>query len=515
MADNRTKNTIRNIGAGLFNKIVSIILPFINRTAILWILGAEFTGLASLFASILHVLNLAELGFNTAIVYSLYKPMADRDEKKICETVSLFKKIYTIVGTIIFFGGLLLLPFLPHLIKGSYPSSINIYLLYILYLLNSSISYYLFAYKECLLIADQRKDIASNIRTIVEITKNVMQFIILLITKNFYMYLIVAIIGTIVSNVCIEVSTRKRYSFYKKINSKLKIPKELKKQVSGLMINKICDTFRNSFDSLIISSLFGLVATAMYSNYYYIYSSLYGIMLVICNSMGASVGNSIIKKTEEENYNNMETFYWIFTWILGITTVCLGCLYQPFMKLWVGKDLLLSNYNMLLFCIYYYLINMNNVRNQYISGTGIWWKLKKSYIIEAIANLVLNIVLGKFLGITGVIFATIITIFLFNYLQRNKVLFANYFKNESIFKFYKSQAYYFFVVLISFVISYLLCDLIHLKGILELIVNGCIAVIIPSVILFVCLRFSSNYQFSLKFIKNNLLRRFKYKKKIN
>ena len=93
MADSRTKNTMRNVVAGLINQGVSIILPFVNRTIILWTLGAEFTGLSGLFSSILSVLGIAELGFNTAIVYSLYRPMAEHDEHKICEIVSLFRKI--------------------------------------------------------------------------------------------------------------------------------------------------------------------------------------------------------------------------------------------------------------------------------------------------------------------------------------------------------------------------------------------------------------------------------------
>ena len=356
------------------------------------------------------------------------------------------------------------------------------------------------------MIADQRQDIAKNIRTAVEIIKYLFQLIVLLSTKNFYMYLIVAIISTIMTNICIEIITRKRYPFYKNTNKKLKIPKELKKQVSGLIIDKICDTFRNSFDSLIISSLFGLVVTAIYSNYYYVYSALYGIMLVICNSIGASIGNSIIKKTEEENYNDMEIFYWIFTWIVGISTVCLGCLFQPFMKLWVGSDLMLSNSNMILFCIYYYSINMNNIRNQYISGTGIWWKLKKSYLIEAVANLLLNIILGKLFGVTGVIVATIITIFLFNYIQRNSILFKNYFKNESLLKFYTGQFYYLAVVIVCFIISYFLCNLVIGDGIIILILKLLISVSISSLILFICLRFSSRYNISIKFIKNNLLK---------
>lgn len=508
MSNSRTKNTLRNIWTGLLNKIIIIILPFINRTAIIWLLGAEFTGLSSLFTSILHVLNLAELGFNTAIVYSLYKPMANREEDKICELVSLFKRIYRIVGLVVIILGLSLLPFLHLFIKDSYPQGINIYVVYLLYLINSAISYFLFAYKESLLIADQRKDVSNNIRSFFEILKNLIQFLLLIVTRDYILFLIAMIISTIATNISIGVITKKRYPFYNNTNIKLKIPKEIKKQVSSLMINRICDTFRNSFDSLIISSFFGLIAVGIYSNYFYIYSALYGILLEICNSMGASVGNSIIKKSEKDNYENMNCFYWLFTWIVGVSTVCLGCLYQPFMKIWVGKDLLLSNTNMILFCVYFYLINMNNIRNQYISGLGIWWKLKNSYLIEAIANLLLNIVFGKIFGITGVILATIITIFIFNYLQRNRILFKSYFKNENIVDFYKEQFYFMFLIFISFVISYVICNIINLAGIISLVVYGVISIMITIIILAIGLRFSTSYENASVFIKENLLRIF-------
>ncbi len=494
MEKSRTKNTTRNIGAGLIYQIVSIVLPFINRTAILWMLGADFTGLAGLFSSILNVLNMAELGFNTAIVYSLYKPMADRNHKKICEIVSMFKKIYSIVGTVVLVGGLALMPFLPNFIHGSYPDTINLYVVYFLYLVNSAISYYMFAYKECLLIADQRQDIAKNIRTIVNIVKYLAQLLVLLITKDFYAYLIVAIVGTMLTNVLIHVSTRKRYPFYKRIKARLKIPAELKKQVGGLMINKICDTFRNSFDSLIISTFIGLTATAIYGNYYYIYSALYGIMLVIANAMSASVGNSIVKNSEDTNYKHLLTFSQIYAGLMGFGTVALACFYQPFMEIWAGKDLLLPNYDMLLFCVYFYVINMNNIRNQYISGTGMWWKLKGSYIIEALANLGLNFILGKLFGITGVIVATIITIFLFNYLQRNTVLFNNYFKKEKISGFYRQQFFYLLLSVIGLIISFLACEHLPFGGVPNLIVRGVICIIVPNVIYLCGIRYTSIYR---------------------
>lgn len=500
MTNSRTLNTFRNIVAGLINQSVSIILPFVNRTIILWSLGAEFTGLSGLFTSILSVLGIAELGFNTAIVYSLYRPMYEKDENKICEIVSLFKRIYEIIGTIIFILGMAIMPFLKSLIYGSYPSEINLYLIYFLYLINSVISYYLFAYKECLLIADQRQDIAQNIRTIVNIVRYLLQFIILIVFHNFYYYLIIAIIGTIITNLGIQYITQKRYSYFKQIKSKQKIPTQLITQIKGLMVNRICDTFRNSFDSMIISGYIGLTATAIYGNYYYIYSAVYGIMLTICNAMSASIGNSIVEKNETHNYHDLLVFSAIFAVIMGISTALLACLYQPFMKLWAGKDLLLSTYNMFLFCIYFYVINMNNIRNQYISGTGIWWKLKKSYIIEAVANLLLNFILGKYFGITGVLLATIITIFVFNYLQRNVILFKSYFKNSSYENYLTEQFYFSFFAILAVGISYISCKCIQLNTIYGLILKGIITFILSTVILLIGLYVSKRYCDVKKFL---------------
>lgn len=493
MNNSRIANTARNIKSGLIYRFISIILPFINRTVILWTLGSEFTGLASLFASILNVLNIAELGFNSAVVYSLYKPIAEHDEEKISTIVSMLRKIYYIVGSVILLFGIIIMPFLTFFIKGAYPSNINIYLLYFLYLINSVVSYYLFAYKECLLIADQRRDISDNIRSLISIIRYFIQFIILITTENFYYYLLVAILGTIGTNITIQISTKKRYPYYYNVKTKSIIPKEIKNQIRGLTIDKICDTFRNSLDSLIISSFMGLVSVTIYGNYYYIYSALYGILLVICNAMSASVGNSIIEKSEKENFNSMLVFSQLFAIILGVCTTCLINLYQPFMLIWVGNDLMLSNFNMVLFCIYFYIINMNNIRNQYISGTGMWDKLKSSYIIEALANLILNIVLGKFLGITGVILATIITILVFNYFQRNRILFNTYYKNQSIRIFYKEQFYYALLTIISCAISYILCSFINISAFTDIVIKGIISFTVSLIVFLVCLKNSKRF----------------------
>ena len=143
--DSRIKNGIRNIFAGFINKIVLIFLPFVTRTVIVYVLGSEYLGLGSLFSSILMVLNLSELGIGSALVYSMYKPVAEKDMLKIKALLAVYKKIYAYIGVAILAIGLCFLPFIHTIIKGDVPASMNLYILYIMYLSNASISYFIFA----------------------------------------------------------------------------------------------------------------------------------------------------------------------------------------------------------------------------------------------------------------------------------------------------------------------------------------------------------------------------------
>lgn len=499
----RTKNTIRTIIASLFNRIVAIILPFINRTLVIYILGAEILGLASLFLSILGVLNLAELGFSSAIVFSMYKPIADHDKEKICYLLTLYRKIYYIVGIIILCMGMVISPFLSYMIKGDVPEEINIYFLFYLYLFDAVISYFLYAYKEALLIADQRKDISQWIRTLILVLRYILQMFVLIFLKNFYIYIAISVFGTIITNIVISIVVSKKYPQYeyKKIKA-VKIPEEIKKQVKGLTVDAICDKARNSLDSIILSGVLGLTAVAIYNNYFYIYSALYGITLTICNAMSASVGNSIAKESVEKNYKDLLKFSFIQAWCSGIISICMLCLYQAFMKFWVGENLMISEWSMSLICIYFFVINLNNIRNQFISGSGMWWNLKWKYLAEALANLILNLILGTIWGISGIISASIITIVFMNFIWRTVVLFRTYFVNISVRTFFIDNLQWLFVTVLAAGITYYLCGWINAEGIKEIILKLPICLTVPNILFYLCYFRTKEFEDAKKFLSS-------------
>lgn len=477
VAKSRIYNSTRNIFSGLIKQIMNIVLPFIIRTIIIYSLGSKYQGISGLFSSILQVLSLADLGFSTAVVFSLYKPISEKNNKLINALMLYLKKIYQIIGAIVLILGLCLLPFLKYLINGSIPSDINIYILYLIYLFNSVISYYLFAYKSALFTAMQREDITSNIYTITSIFIKILQIVFLIIFKNYYIFILIQPIGTAMNNILLQIYSKKMFpNIYPDGEIPNENKKNLSKQVRALFISRVADVARNSLDNIIISSFIGLSAVAAYDNYLYIFTGLRGFFLVLMSGMQASIGNSIVEETVEKNYNDLHRITHMYMLLTSICTTCLFCLYQPFMQIWMknNTDLILSNACVVLFCIYFYEINMNNTINLYLNGNGLYWNLRWWYIIESLVNLLLNILLGKTFGIFGVLLATVITIFLFNFIPRVTIVFKEYFKVSSK-KYYINNIKYFAIctIISCFILKF--CSFICIDGVVGFLIKGFIS----------------------------------------
>ena len=156
---------------GVVAKIYNLLLPFVMRTLLIYTLGMAYTGLNSLFTSILSVLSLAELGVGSAMTFSMYKPIAEDDTATVCALMQLYKIYYRVIGLVILVAGTAITPALPFFIKKDVPADINIYILYAINLLTTVLSYWLFAYKNCILYAHQRNDIGDKIGLVINTVK--------------------------------------------------------------------------------------------------------------------------------------------------------------------------------------------------------------------------------------------------------------------------------------------------------------------------------------------------------
>ena len=208
---------------GTVSKIYNLAIPFVMRTLLIYTLGMAYTGLNSLFTSILSVLNLAELGVGAAMTFSMYKPIAEDDTATVCALMRLYKIYYRVIGLVILVAGTAITPALPFFIKKDVPADINIYILYAINLLTTVLSYWLFAYKNCILYAHQRNDIGDKIGLVINTVKYGLQAVVLVAFKNYYAYIIVALLLGVVSNLVTAIVADRLYPQYK---AKGKLPKE-------------------------------------------------------------------------------------------------------------------------------------------------------------------------------------------------------------------------------------------------------------------------------------------------
>ncbi len=472
MQFNKTKNATKNILFGIILKLYQIIVPFCMRTALIYLLGVQYLGLDGLFTSILSVLNLAELGVGSAMVYSMYKPIVEDDSKTICALMRLYKIYYRVIGLVVLCGGLIICPLIPHLISGKVPSELNVYVLYLLNLAATVISYWLFAYKNCLLQAHQRSDIISKITLLVNTLRYATQFVVLFVFRNYYYYLIIALFTQMLINVSTAIVANKMFPSYKAFGTLAKSLKDsINQKIRDLFTAKIGAVVVDSVDTIVISAFLGLTVLGIYQNYFYIVTALTGIINIVMTSCVASIGNSIITENKVKVFNDFKTFLFIISWIAGFCTIVLLVSYQPFMQLWVGKENMFEFSAVVCFCIYFCIKQFNTLMNVYKDAAGIWHEDRFRPLVTALSNLIMNLIMVQFWGIYGVLLSTVLSMILVGMPWIIRNLFQVLFPKEQLYGFLKLLLKYIFVICVVSFLCYLISIQIDVEGFFGIIVR--------------------------------------------
>ena len=479
----RTKNATRNIIFGVILHIYQIVVPFIMRTAMIYYMGVQYLGLNSLFTSVLSVLNLAELGVGSAMVFSMYKPIAEDDTRTICALMQLYKVYYRIIGLIIAVIGLIITPFIPYLIHSDLPEGLNIFVLYLLHLVSTVLSYWLFAYKNCLLAAHQRNDVTNKVTIAVSSFLYAFQLFILLVLKNYYCYVLAALISQAATNIMTAVVVDKMYPQYQAGGSlpKLEVMK-INKRVADLFTSKLGTVVVNSADTIVISSFLGLTALAIYQNYFYIMNSVIGIISVLMSSCTAGIGNSLIVESGEKNFNDLNKLTFMISWISGFCAACFLTLFQPFMTMWVGKDLLLPFSAVICYCIYFYVFEINRLLNTFKDAGGIWHKDRFRPLITALGNLGMNLLMVRQWGLYGIILSTVISMLIIGMPWLLYNLFTELFDFDQLKDYLFRLFIYAALALVSCLITGFICSFIRGSGWAIVFIRGLICCIVPNMI---------------------------------
>lgn len=483
MEFNRTSNAKRAIVSGLLQKLLSMIVPFLMRTLIIYTLGNLYLGLNSLFTSILNALNLAELGVGSALVFAMYKPVADDDKEHVGALLNVYRLAYYAIGSIILAGGLILVPFLPNMIHGEYPAEINIYIIYLLHLASTVSGYFFQGYRRSLLDAYQRTDIINKVSIALNVLFYAIQAIALLKFQNYYFYVGVGFFRSIIFNMVIWYITRKKYDEIKPVGRISRTERNSILRKTGALIgHKAGGVVVNSVDNILISAYIGLNIVAVYNNYFYIFTALSGLFFMLINGLTSIVGNYIIKEDQSEINKLFNTMHFLIALAVCFCCTCLLNMYQPFISAWVGNESLLPFSSVILFTIYFFIVKIKTVGLLFKDAAGLWEKdVLKPYIQIAI-DLIIDLMLLRTIGINGAIISSIACI-LFGFIYETVVVFK-YCLKSSPRGYYLKTGLYFVATAVSCIVSMTLCKFVPEHGIATVLLNFAISVA-TSILVFV------------------------------
>ncbi len=410
MKDSRTKNSIRNSTVSIVTQVLTVIINFIVKTVFIHTLGSEYLGVNGLFSNIITMLSLADLGIGVAIPYSLYKPLAERDAKKINILMKFYAKVYNIIGIIVLTIGLSLIPFLGLMIKDM-PNIPNLTLIYALFVIHSASSYF-FVYKRFLIESDQKGYITSKIIFIFSTILSIIQIFILLLTKNYILFLLSSIIIVITQNIYISHKAVQLYPFLKQ----KKVPKmeksdiqDITKNVSALLIYRVGNVVTSGTDNIVISKFIGLVMVGVYSNYLLIINSLNLVLNQLFNAITSSIGNLVVTTNGKRSSAIYDKLNLVNFWLYALCGICLMVLFNPFIEIWIGKEYLLSFSVVFLLSLNFYITGMQSVTTSFRNAYGLFWKAKYRPLVMIAINIVVSVILVQFMGVAGVVLGTIIS----------------------------------------------------------------------------------------------------------
>jgi len=453
------------------------------RTAFIKILGNQYTGISSVFTTILTMLSLSELGFGTAIATALYKPLKDRDTIKIQQLMYFYKKAYYFVAGFILIIGLALTPFLKYLIKDVPDIKEDIRLIYSMYIIKTSVSY-LMIYKTTLLNADQKIYIVKKLEMICQAIRYIIEVVALIIFREFLLYLIIEIAATIVQNLIITKKAEKEYPYaFQRPENTLSKPSmlSLMKDVKGLSLFKLSGTIGNSIDTILISGFINTSTVAIVGNYTLIKDHLYKLLMQFFTSVIPSIGNLAAEGSGEKQEIVFNRLFYISFLVVNFCSTSMFVLFRPFISLWLGSDYLLSTQISFVISFDFFLYILLEAVASFRTANGLFVKGQYRPLVTALLNVVLSVLLIKRYGIFGTIFATIIARLTTQWYD--PFLLYKYIFKKSFGKFYVRYLCYIVIYLCGMMLSgYLYMKFTGFNMLSDLLIGIMICLIVPNAI---------------------------------
>lgn len=479
----KIKFAFKNFIWSTASTLIVTLLNFFIRTVFIRYLSTTYLGLNGLFTNVLGMLSLAELGFGTAISFKLYEPLAKQDNEKIKSLMLFYKKAYRLIAFIITIIGLMLVPFLPYITKGV-DQSININLIYLIFLFNT-VSSYLLTYKSTLLNADQRNYMLTKINLFFTLSTLIIQLIYLMIFKSYYGYLFIACITGLIKNIYINYFVVKQFPFLNEKNA-VNLPKyevkEIMSKIKATTMHKFGDVCINQTDNIVVSTFIHIDLVGLISNYTLIINTLNTLIFGFFTACIGGLGNLFVTTSSKDYFKIYKIYDFLAFCFFGFSSVALYFLLSHFIIIWIGSDFILEKSTIFLMCLNVYLVGLRVPLGNIKQITGVVEPDRYAPLIQSIVNLVISVLGAHYIGINGIYLGTIISSLIPN-IWRPIIVFKYIFKISSK-KYFKDFIKRFVFLCIYFSLILLIFNKLNLQiTIISFILKGFIMLIVFFILL--------------------------------
>ena len=364
----RTRYTLINMVVNVGGQLMNQVLLFISRMVFIHYLSAAYLGVNGLFTDVLGILNFAELGIGTAMIYSLYEPAAKNDEHRLAQLMNLYRLLYRIVAVVVLLVGLALMPFLGFFIKDS--SGIeHLRLIYLMYVANSVCSY-LLSYKNSIYLAYQKAYVRNLWAQLCDAVKTLLQIVLIVLTGNFILYLAVQFVMQFIPNIIVSVKVDKEFPYLKECRE---LPEKEKfhgilRNIGAMSFHKLGTVIVRNTDSLLMSSFVGLLSVGIYSNYKLILSGIDNLLNKFSNAFAGSLGNLGAIEDETRVYSIYRELDLIFFVIYAYWTAGAFALFNAFITLCFGAEYCFSTATVAVLVTEFYVSGQRRVNMLFQSG---------------------------------------------------------------------------------------------------------------------------------------------------
>lgn len=505
MNESRLYNSIRNLKVAWIGQFCNIFAKFIMRRFFVQYIASEYLGLDAVYTNIIGLLNLAELGIESAISYALYKPLAEHDDEAVLGIMQLLARVYRIIACFICVIGILIMPFLT-IIAPEIRDVRYAYFLFVCYLFNTLVSY-LWSYKGILAIADQKKYIYLKNYYIFTVGLNITQIFVIYITRSFIAFAVVQSIFTFAKGISLSATMNRRYPILRR-RGKVSLPngvtRGIESDIRKIVVSKVGNTIISSTDNLILSNVVGLSQTGAYSNYALINISLQAIMCQFQSAISASVGNIV---ATEEKKKEIDYFWFLnFTTssLYAFTSVCLYNLIQPFVEYWLGSSFLMSDDIVISIVAIYYVSGIRGLFATFSIAHGAFELDAKKAVAEAVTNLILSIILAEKMGLIGVLLGTILSSVCVG-LPLELINVGNALPEISKKRFVKELCIYGFCTILTLKISSRLCSIVSMHLFVRLSMGFVLSIFSFSLVWYIVLGRTDAFKQLVSLIKRLIL----------